>query len=61
MHCLKRVGKNEYLAEYIYFNPWISYTGEITWVPEVRVHSKCEINVKFARILFMIYYSNVSI
>ncbi len=29
---LKRVGKNEYLNEMKYFNPWIGNTGLITWV-----------------------------
>jgi hypothetical protein len=41
----KRVGKNEYLNEMKYFNPWISNTGLITWVPEVRIHTKCVIKV----------------
>jgi hypothetical protein len=26
------VGKNDYLTEMKYFNPWISHTGLITWV-----------------------------
>ncbi len=29
---LYSVGKNEYLNEMKYFNPWISNTGLITWV-----------------------------
>lgn len=28
-----------------YFNPWISHTGIITWVPEVRLHTRCLIKV----------------
>ncbi len=28
-----------------YFNPWISHTGMITWVPEIRIHTKCIIKV----------------
>jgi hypothetical protein len=28
-----------------YFNPWISHTGTITWVPEIRIHTKCIIKV----------------
>ena len=39
------MGRNEYLKEMNYFNPWISNTGMITWVPEVRIHTKCTINV----------------
>lgn len=42
-----RVGKNEYLTEYKHFNPWISHTGSITWVPEIRIHTKCLIKVKY--------------
>jgi hypothetical protein len=41
----KRVGKNEYLMEMKYFNPWISNTGVITWVPEIRIHTKCIIKI----------------
>jgi hypothetical protein len=26
------VGKNDYLTEFKYFNPWISHTGSVTWV-----------------------------
>ena len=26
------VGKNDYLNEFKYFNPWILHTGSITWV-----------------------------
>ena len=40
-----RVGRNDYLNEFKYFNPWISYNGLITWVPEVRLHTKCEITI----------------
>jgi len=28
-----------------YFNPWISHTGVITWVPEIRIHTRCLIKV----------------
>ena len=28
-----------------YFNPWISHTGVITWVPEIRIHTKCIIKI----------------
>lgn len=41
----KSVGRNEYLNEMKYFNPWISNTGLITWVPEIRLHSRCMIKV----------------
>ena len=41
------VGKNEYLTEYKHFNPWISYNGQITWVPEVRINTKCLIKVNW--------------
>ena len=41
----KSVGKNDYLNEFKYFNPWITHTGVITWVPEVRLHTKCIIKV----------------
>ena len=44
--CKNGVGKNEYLKEFNYFNPWISSDGLITWVPEVRLHTKCFINIK---------------
>jgi hypothetical protein len=40
------VGKNDYLTEFKYFNPWILHTGAITWVPEVRLHTKCSIAIK---------------
>ena len=40
------VGKNDYLTEFKYFNPWIMHTGAITWVPEVRLHTKCSIAIK---------------
>ena len=40
------VGINDYLTELKYFNPWIMHTGAITWVPEIRVHSKCNIIIK---------------
>ena len=39
------MGKNDYLNEFKYFNPWITHTGVITWVPEVRLHTKCLIKV----------------
>jgi hypothetical protein len=43
---VKRVGKNDYINEFKYFNPWITHTGVITWVPEVRLHTKCLIKVR---------------
>ena len=46
----KSVGKNEYLTEFKHFNPWISHTGTVTWVPEVRLYTKCLLKV----ILFLI-------
>ena len=27
------MGINDYLTESKHFNPWISHTGEVTWVP----------------------------
>jgi hypothetical protein len=42
----KRVGHNEYLKEFHYFNPWINSNGLVTWVPEVKLHTKCVIKVK---------------
>ena len=39
------VGKNDYLNEFKLFNPWILHTGVVTWVPEVRIHTKCVIRV----------------
>ena len=27
------------------FNPWISHTGVITWVPEIRIHTRCIIRI----------------
>jgi len=39
------VGQNEYLNEFKHFNPWISHTGLVTWVPEVRLYTKCVIKV----------------
>ena len=27
------------------FNPWISHTGLITWVPEIRIYTKCLIRI----------------
>ena len=40
------MGKNDYLNEYSYFNPWILPNGLVTWIPEVRLHTKCVIKVK---------------
>jgi hypothetical protein len=40
------VGENEYLTQFKLFNPWVSYSGLVTWVPEVRIHTKCIIKVK---------------
>ena len=42
---LKRVGINDYLNEFKLFNPWIFHSGLVTWVPEVRLHTKCVIKV----------------
>lgn len=28
-----------------YFNPWIANTGTITWVPEIRLYTRCQIKV----------------
>jgi hypothetical protein len=39
------VGKNDYLTEFKYFNPWISYEGFITWVPEVKLYTRCIIKI----------------
>jgi len=39
------VGKNDYLNEFKLFNQWILHTGVVTWVPEVRIHTKCVIRV----------------
>ena len=33
------------MKEFNLFNPWISYKGVITWVPEVRLNTKCVIDV----------------
>ena len=41
------VGQNDYLSEFRLFNPWILHTGYVTWVPEVRIHTKCVIRVIF--------------
>jgi hypothetical protein len=41
-----RVGKNDYLNEFKYFNPWISNNGLITWVPEVRLSTKCSMKIR---------------
>ena len=40
------MGKNDYLKEFKLFNPWIIHTGEVTWVPETRLHTKCVIKVR---------------
>ena len=40
------MGHNRYLVEFRMFNPWILHTGVVTWVPEVRLHTKCVIKVK---------------
>jgi hypothetical protein len=42
-----RVGINDYLMEMKYFNPWISHTGVITWVPEMRLTTNCVIKVTY--------------
>ena len=43
------VGQNGYLSEFKLFNPWILHTGYVTWVPEVRIHTKCVIRVIFIK------------
>jgi len=40
------MGKNDYINEFKLFNPWIKSDGLVTWVPEVRLHTKCVIKVK---------------
>jgi hypothetical protein len=40
------MGKNDYINEFKLFNPWISSEGIVTWVPEIRLHTKCVIKVK---------------
>ena len=40
------MGKNDYINEFKLFNPWISSEGLVTWVPEIRLHTKCLIKVK---------------
>lgn len=49
---IKRMGKNDYLNEFKYFNPWILHSGLVTWVPEVRLHTKCVIKVSKSFIFF---------
>jgi len=34
------------LTKFKLFNPWVDYSGLVTWVPEVRIHTKCIIKVK---------------
>ena len=41
-----RVGQNDYLNEFKLFNPWINHYGLVTWVPEIRLHTKCSIKVR---------------
>ena len=36
---------NDYLNEMKLFNAWISHTGLITWVPEIRINTKCVIKI----------------
>jgi nicotinic acetylcholine receptor, invertebrate len=40
------VGRNDYLNEFKYFNPWVSNKGLITWVPEVRLNTRCSMNIR---------------
>ena len=40
------MGKNDYINEFKLFNPWITSEGLVTWVPEIRLHTKCVIKVK---------------
>lgn len=44
-HSQTRVGKNSYLTEFKYFNPWVNYKGIITWVPEVKLYTSCIIKI----------------
>ena len=39
------MGRNEYLTEFKYFNPWVSSNGQVTWVPEVRLYTRCFIKI----------------
>ena len=39
------MGHNHYLDEFQLFNPWIVHTGLVTWVPEVKLYTKCVIKV----------------
>ena len=50
------MGKNDYLNEFKFFNPWILSTGLVTWIPEVRLHTKCVIRV-FILILLLIVFN----
>lgn len=40
-----RIGKNDYLNEFKLFSPWVNSYGLVTWVPEVRLNTKCSIKV----------------
>ena len=44
---MKRIGDNSYLNEFKLFNPWILSTVLVTWVPEVKIRTKCVIKVDF--------------
>ena len=39
------MAKNEYLSDFKYFNPWITSNGLVSWIPEVRLHTRCVIRV----------------
>ena len=39
-------GKQNYLKEFNYINQWITNEGLVTWVPEVRLQTKCQTNIK---------------
>jgi hypothetical protein len=34
------------LSQFKLFNPWVNYKGLVTWVPEVKIHTRCLIKVK---------------
>ena len=40
------VDNNEYLNEFKLFNPWVMSNGIVTWVPEVKLYTKCSIKIK---------------
>ena len=40
------IGKVDYLNEFKLFNPWVMSNGIVTWVPEVKLYTKCSIKIK---------------